>query len=158
VSGRPVGPVGLNGPGWALARTNSRTVYKYIYLTELIIYNNILFIYIETTKYLCMHFIFMYAFYICLAVYLVFTYYERIKCIYIFSIYINIGPGRAKARGPPYLPIPGPLNGPCRPGPVTDRAGPCLDRTKFVPCHGPNGRPALFGHLYSQLHASMEIG
>jgi hypothetical protein len=57
-------------------------------------------------------------------------------------------PGRAKARGPPYVPIPGPLNGPCRPGPVTDRAGPCLDRAKFVPCHGPNGRPALFGHLY----------
>jgi hypothetical protein len=64
VPGRPVGPVGLNGPGWALARTNSRTVYKYIYLTKLIIYNNILFIYIKTTKYLCMHFIFMYAFYI----------------------------------------------------------------------------------------------
>jgi type IV secretory pathway VirB6-like protein len=37
-----------------------------------------------------MHFIFMYAFYICLAAYLVFTYYERIKCIYIFSIYINM--------------------------------------------------------------------
>jgi hypothetical protein len=84
------GPVGLNGPGRALARTNSRTVYKYIYLIELIIYNNILFIYIKTTKYLCMHFIFMYAFYICLATYLVFTYYERIKCIYIFSIYINM--------------------------------------------------------------------
>jgi hypothetical protein len=155
VPGRPVGPVGLNGPGRALARTNSRTVYKYIYLTELIIYNNILFIYIKKTKYLCMHFIFMYAFYICLAAYLVFTYYERIKCIYIFSIYINmraaVGPthlsGRAKARGPPYLPIPGPLNGPCRPGPVTDRAGPCLDRANFVLCHGPNGRPALFGHL-----------
>lgn len=32
----------------------------------------------------------MYAFYICLAAYLVFTYYERIKCIYIFSIYINM--------------------------------------------------------------------
>jgi hypothetical protein len=62
-----------------------------------------------------------------------------------------IGPGRAKARGPPYLPIPGPLNGPCRPGPITDRAGPCLDRAKFVPCHGPNGRPALFGHLYPPL-------
>jgi hypothetical protein len=46
------------------------------------------------------------------------------------------------------VPIPGPLNGSCRPGPVTDRAGPCLDRAKFVPCHGPNGRPALFGHLY----------
>jgi hypothetical protein len=72
-----------------------------------------------------MHFIFMYVFYICLAAYLVFTYYERIKCIYIFSIYINMraavgpthlsgraGPGRAKARGPPYLPIPGPLKGP----------------------------------------------
>jgi hypothetical protein len=155
VPGRPVGPVGLNGPGRALARTNSRTVYKYIYLTELIIYNNILFIYIKTTKYLCMHFIFMYAFYICLVAYLVFTYYERIKCIYIFSIYINmraaVGPthlsGRAKARRPPYLPIPGPLNGSCRPRPVTDRVGPCLDRAKSVPCHGPNGRPALFGHL-----------
>jgi hypothetical protein len=67
-----------------------------------------------------MHFIFMYVFYICLAAYLVFTYCERIKCIYIFSIYINmrvnlfIGPGRAKARGPSYLPIPGPLNGSCR--------------------------------------------
>jgi hypothetical protein len=46
-----------------------------------------------------MHFIFMYAFYICLAVYLVFTYYERIKCIYIFNIYINM---RA-AVGPTYL-------------------------------------------------------
>jgi hypothetical protein len=93
------------------------------------------------------------SYYICLAAYLVFTYYERIKCIYIFSIYINmradpfIGQGRAKARGPPYLPIPGSLNGPCRPGPVTDRAGPCLDWAKFVSCHRPNGRPALFGHL-----------
>jgi hypothetical protein len=47
VSSRPVGPVGLNGPGRALARTNSRAVYKYIYLTELIIYNNILFTYIK---------------------------------------------------------------------------------------------------------------
>jgi hypothetical protein len=37
-----------------------------------------------------MRFIFIYAFYICLATYLVFTYYERIKCIYIFSIYINM--------------------------------------------------------------------
>jgi hypothetical protein len=27
------GPLGLNGPGRALAQTNSRTVYKYIYLT-----------------------------------------------------------------------------------------------------------------------------
>jgi hypothetical protein len=95
-----------------------------------------------------MYFIFMYAFYICLAAYLVFTYYERIKCIYIFGIYINmraaVGPtylsGRAKAHGPPYLPIPGPLNVLCRPGP-------CLDRAKFVPCHGPNGWPALFRHL-----------
>jgi hypothetical protein len=85
VTGRPVGPVNLNVPGRPLARINSRAVYKYIHLTELIIYNNILFTYIKTTKYLCMH-----AFYICLAAYLVFTYYERIKCIYIFSIYINM--------------------------------------------------------------------
>jgi hypothetical protein len=81
----------------------------------------------------------MYAFYIyvciyiCLAAYLLFTYHERIKCIYIFSIYINM-----RAAVSAYT----------RPGPVTDRAGPCLDRAKFVPCHGPNGRPALFGHLY----------
>jgi hypothetical protein len=34
-----------------------------------------------------MHFIFMYAFYICLAAYLVFIYYERIKCIYL-SMYL----------------------------------------------------------------------
>jgi hypothetical protein len=132
VSGRSVSPVGLNVPGQPLARTNSRAVYKYIHLTELIIYNNILFTYIKTTKYLCMHFIFMYAFYICLATYLVFTYYERIKCIYIFSIYINM---RA-AVGSTYL------SG--RLGPVTDCAGSCLDRAKFVPCHRPN---ALFGHL-----------
>jgi hypothetical protein len=51
-----------------------------------------------------------------------------------------IGLGRAKARGPPYLPIPGPLNGSGRPGPVTDRAGPYLDRAKFVPCHGATGQ------------------
>jgi hypothetical protein len=67
-------------------------------------------------------------------------------------------PGRAKARGPLYLPIPGPLNGPCRPGPVTDRAGPCLDRAKFVACHGPNGRPAPFGHLYCHLRLAGEAG
>jgi hypothetical protein len=97
------------GSGWptclALARTNSRTVYKYIYLIKLIIYNNILFIYIKTTQYLCMHFILMYAFYICLAVYLVFIYYERIKCIYIFSIYINmraaVGPTHLSGRAGP---------------------------------------------------------
>jgi hypothetical protein len=40
------------------------------------------------------------------------------------------------------------------PWPVTDRAGPCLDRAKFVLCHGPNVRPALFElfeHLYPLL-------
>jgi hypothetical protein len=125
VPGRPVGPVGLNGPGQALARTNSRTVYKYIYLTELIIYNNILFIYIKTTKYLCMHFIFMYVFYICLAAYLVFTYYERIKCIYIFSIYINM---RA-AVGPTHL------SGRAGPGQSTRVSHPVFRRqTECEPC------------------------
>ena len=110
----------------------------------------------------------MYAFYICLVVYLVFIYYERIKCIYIFSIYINmwaaVGPTYLSGRvGPkhvghpsPYLSISGPLNGPCRPGPVTDRAGPCLDRAKFVSCHGPNGRLTLFGHLYAKLAVNKE--
>jgi hypothetical protein len=52
-----------------------------------------------------MHFIFMYAFYICLGAYLVFTYYERIKCIYIFSIYINmrtaVGPTHLSGRARP---------------------------------------------------------
>jgi hypothetical protein len=52
-----------------------------------------------------MHFIFMYVFYICLAAYLVFTYYERIKCIYIFSIYINmraaVGPTHLSGRAGP---------------------------------------------------------
>jgi hypothetical protein len=52
-----------------------------------------------------MHFIFMYAFYIGLAAYLVFTYYERIKCIYIFSIYINtwaaVGPTHLLCRAGP---------------------------------------------------------
>jgi hypothetical protein len=86
----------------------------------------------------------MYAFYICLAAYLVFTYYERIKCIYI-NTRAAVGrthlSGRAKAHGPLYLPIHGPLNGSCRPGPVTDRVGPCLDRAKFVSCHGLTGGP-----------------
>jgi hypothetical protein len=47
----------------------------------------------------------MYAFYICLAAYLVFTYYERIRCIYIFSIYINmravVGPTHLSGRPGP---------------------------------------------------------
>jgi hypothetical protein len=53
----------------------------------------------------------MYAFYIyvcilyILAAYLVFTYYERIKCIYIFSIYINmrvvVGPTHLTGRAGP---------------------------------------------------------
>jgi hypothetical protein len=58
----------------------------------------------------------MYVFYICFIAYLVFTHYERIKCIYIFSIYINIraavvpthlsdrtGPKHAGRRICPYL-------------------------------------------------------
>jgi hypothetical protein len=52
-----------------------------------------------------MHFIFMYTFYICFVAYLVFTYYERIKCIYIFSIYINMravfGPTHLSGRAGP---------------------------------------------------------
>jgi hypothetical protein len=53
----------------------------------------------------------MYAFYIyvcilyILATYLVFTYYKRIKCIYIFSIYINmwaaVGPTHLSGRAGP---------------------------------------------------------
>jgi hypothetical protein len=72
-----------------------------------------------------MHFIFMYAFYICLVVYLVFIYYERIKCIYIFSIYINmraaVGPTHLSGRaGPKHV-------GRCicsYPARLTGRAGP----------------------------------
>jgi hypothetical protein len=47
-----------------------------------------------------------------------------------------IRPGRAKARGLSYLLIPDPLN------------KSCLNQAKFMSCHGPNGRPVLFGHLY----------
>jgi hypothetical protein len=91
-------------------------------------------------------YVFINAFILCLAglfsyIYIVFKYAGRCRADPF------IVPGRAKARGPPYLPIPGPLNGSYRPGPVTDRAGPCLDRAKFVSCYRPNGRPTLFGHL-----------
>jgi hypothetical protein len=55
---------------------------------------------------------------------------------------------RLKHAGRRRCPYPARKNGPCRSGPVTNRAGPCLDRARFVSCNRLNGRPALFGHLY----------